>query len=330
MPRKIEISHRTIIFTVLFLLFLWLLYVIKDIILQFFIALLIMAILDPFVTKMTQYKIPRGASVLIAYLVLLLVIALAVAGIVPALIEQTTAFITNLPRFLDNLGVSSLISDRLVGETLSQVGTLPGKIVNATLSIFSNFLDVIAILVIAFYLLSERESLKKQIAGWIGDKKEAEIENKISRIEDKLGGWARGQFTLMVVIGIANYIGLSLLQIPFALPLSILAGLLEIVPYIGPLLAAIPAVLIGFGISPIIGWAAAALAFLIQQLENYVLVPKIMQKSTGINPIITLLVLAIGARLAGFVGLLISVPVFIVIQIVAAQYLIPDEDNRAS
>ena len=134
----------------------------------------------------------------------------------------------------------------------------------------------------------------------------------------------------MVVIGITNYVGLRLLGIPFSLPLSILAGVLEIVPYVGPILAAIPAVLIGFGISPVIGWAVAAMAFLIQQLENYVLVPKIMQKSTGVNPIITLLVLAIGFRLAGLVGLLISIPVFITIQVAARNYLINVEDKENS
>ena len=96
------------------------------------------------------------------------------------------------------------------------------------------------------------------------------------------------------------------------------------VPYVGPILAAFPATLIGFGISPVIGWAVAAMAFLVQQLENYVLVPKIMQKQTGINPIITLLVLAIGARLAGLLGLFISVPVYITVQSYLRQYFVPE------
>ena|SRR3989344_1936973 len=326
MPRKIEISHRTIIFTVLFLVFLWLLYFIRDIILEFFLALLIMAVFNPLVTKFTQYKIPRGVSVIIVYVLILCTFGLAIAAILPPLVEQTTSFINNLPRFMDNMGVSSWVSDKLVEQTVGQIGTLPGKIVNATVSIFSNFLGIVAVLVFAFYLLSERESLKNQIVFWLGEKRESIVEKKISLIEEKLGGWARGQLTLMVVIGVANYIGLKLLGIPFSLPLSILAGVLEIIPYIGPTLAAIPAVLIGFGISPIIGVATAAMAFLIQQLENYVLVPKIMQKSTGINPIITLLVLAIGFRLAGLIGLLIAVPIYITVQVFAKNYVTPGED----
>jgi predicted PurR-regulated permease PerM len=179
---------------------------------------------------------------------------------------------------------------------------------------------VVTILVLAFYLLSEREKLDDWIENLFGMKKGSDIENVISDMEQKMGGWARGQFLLMLIIGISNYIGFRLLGIPFALPLAILAGLFEIVPYLGPILASVPAILIGFGISPFTGAAAISLAFLIQQLENYLLVPKIMEKSTGVSPIVTLLALAIGFKMAGVPGLLISVPVYILIQITLKHY----------
>ncbi len=326
MPRKVEISHKTIIFSVFFIIFLWLTYLIRDIILEFFLALLIMAVFDPFVTKLSSYKIPRGASVLLAYLILIAAIGFTFAAVIPPLIDQTTAFINNLPRFLDTLGMSSLVTDQISEQTVNQLGALPAKVVTTTVSLFSNFLGIAAILVFAFYLLSERNSLKTQLVLWFGEKREETFEKKFNLIEERLGSWARGQLSLMILIGITNYIGLSILGIPFTLPLSILAGLLEIVPYIGPIVAAVPAVLIGFGISPIIGSAVAAMAFLIQQLENFVFVPKIMQKSTGINPIITLLVLAVGARLAGLIGLLIAVPVFITIQVITSQYFVSSEE----
>lgn len=328
MPRKVEISHKTIIFTVLFLLFLWLIFLVKDIILEFFLALLIMAIFDPMVDKLYQYKIPRAVSALLSYVILFVVLGFAIGAIIPELISQTTAFISNLPNFLNNLGVSSFVSDQFMQQIFAQVGSLPGKVLNATVSVFSNVLGVVAVMVFAYYLLSEREGLKNQLVVWLGEKRELAIETKFNLIEERLGAWARGEVFLMLVIGIANYIGLRLLGIPFALPLSILAGTLEIVPYMGPIIAAVPAVLIGFGISPVIGLAVASMAFLIQQLENYVLVPKIMQKSTGINPIITLLVLAVGFRIAGLIGLLISVPIFITVQVIAGQYFVQTEEPR--
>lgn len=124
----------------------------------------------------------------------------------------------------------------------------------------------------------------------------------------------------MFAVGLLSFTGYSLLGIPFALPLAILMGLLEIVPYAGPIIASVPAVIIGFGISPIMGLATAALIFLIQQLESYVLTPKIMQQTAGVNPIVTLLALTIGFRLGGVLGLIISVPVFLTVKVILKEY----------
>ena len=113
---------------------------------------------------------------------------------------------------------------------------------------------------------------------------------------------------------VSSYIGFIILGIPYALPLALLAGIFEIVPYLGPVVASIPAIILGFSISPFVGGATIGLAVLIQQLENYLFVPKIMEKSTGVSPIITLLSLAVGAKLAGITGMVISIPIVIIIQ----------------
>jgi len=126
------------------------------------------------------------------------------------------------------------------------------------------------------------------------------------------------------LVGTFTYLGLLILGIPFALPLALLAGVLEIIPYIGPIIAAIPAVLVGLSISPLMGLAVASLAFLIQQFENYLFVPKVMEKSVGVSPIITLVALVIGLRLAGVVGIIVSVPLVITLQVLGKQYLLKD------
>lgn len=321
MPRKIEISHKTTIFTVAFLIILWFLFYIKDIILVFFVALLIMAILNPLVTKLSKYKVPRAVSVMVVYLISFASVGVILAAIIPPLLEQTSNFVNSLPMFMNNLGISAVFSEQIVGQLISQIGTLPGQIAKVTLSIFSNVLGVLTVLIFAFYLLLARDKLDDQLAFFFGDKKKKEIGKLIDLLEEQLGGWARGQFTLMIAVGAATYIGLTLLGVPFALPLSILAGVLEIVPHFGPILAAIPAVLIGFGISALSGFAIAALAFLVQQFENYVLVPKVMQKTVGVSPIITLLSLAIGFRLAGIIGVIIALPVVITIRALTKEYL---------
>jgi len=320
MFRKIEISHRTIIFTVLFLLFLWTVYLIRDIILQFFVALLIMAILNPIVSKLSRRKIPRAISIIVVYFLAIALIGLAVGGIIPALVEQTGSFASDLPRYLANLKAGPF-GEQILKELLSVLATLPAQIVKASVSFFSNLLSVLTVLILAFYLLLVREKLDEQLGSLFGAEKVRDVGKMLDVLEKKLGGWTRGQMTLMVLVGVATYIGLIILGIPFALPLAIVAGLLEIIPYLGPIISGIPAVIIGLGISPLMGIAAAALYFLIQQVENYVIVPKVMEKSVGVSPIITLLALAIGSRLAGLVGILIAVPVFITIRTIVGQYI---------
>ena len=321
MPRKIEISHRTIIFAVLFLISLWFLYYIRDLILELFVALLIMAILNPLVTRLSKLKIPRAISVFIAYLVVFGVFGAALVGIIPPLVEQTTSFANNIPGYLSSLGIGVYINEQLTGELLSQLGSIPGQLVKVGLSVFSNVFAVITVLIFAFYLLLARDKLDDQLGFLFGEERKREVARIMDLLESKLGGWARGQLTLMVLVGVSNYIGLMILGIPFALPLAILAGLLEIIPYLGPVVAAIPGIIIGLSISPLMGLAVAALAFLIQQLENYLFVPKVMEKSVGVSPIITLLALAVGFRIAGVVGVVISVPVVLTVQVLLGKYL---------
>lgn len=321
MLKKIEISHKTIIFTVSFLIFLAFLYFIKDIIIQFFVALLVMTILNPLVAKLSKFKIPRAVSIIVVYILTLGIIGVALAGIIPPLVDQTTTFVNNLPEYIENLAVPNIIVEPVINQLFSTLGELPAQAAKATISIFSNILNIILVLIFAFYLLMAKSKQDEQLEMFFGKERSKKIAKIIDALEVKLGGWARGQLTLMFLVGLITYIGLRLLGIPYALPLAILAGLLEIVPYFGPIMAAFPAVIIGFSISPLIGVATTALAFLIQQLENYLIVPKIMGKSVGVSPVVIILALMIGFKIAGPLGSLISVPVFITLQVFVKEYV---------
>ncbi len=325
MPRKVEISHKTIIFAVFFLLGLWLLFFVREIILQLFVALLLMTILEPIVVLLTRIKIPRAISVLITYILVLGVLGGLVALIAPTLAQQTTNFVNALPSYLNNIGINSTIGGNLSQGLLSQLGGIPGEILNFTVSVFSNVVAVVTVLVFAFYMLLTHDKLQGQAGFLFGESKQQRIGRLIIAWENKLGKWARGQLLLMFAVGLGTYIGLFLIGIPFALPLAILAGLLEIIPILGPIVAAIPAVIIGFGISPVIGLAATAASFLVHQLEGYVLVPKIMEKSVGVSPLLVLISIAIGAKLLGIMGVIISVPFVITLQVLIKDYLTEKE-----
>jgi predicted PurR-regulated permease PerM len=247
-----------------------------------------------------------------------------VSQIIPAVVDQTTSFVNALPDYLVKIGVTSSLSSGVLQSIISNIGGAPGAIFQFTFSIVNNLIAILTVLVFAFYMLISRNRLEDQLGTFFGEEKKKELGNLIDTLEKKLGGWARGELILMLSIGVATYIGLRIIGIPYALPLAILGGIFEIIPFLGPILAAIPSILIGFGISPITGVGVTALTFLIHQLEGYVLVPKVMEKSVGVSPLVTLISLAVGARLAGVVGAIISVPVVITLQVLAKKYLVKE------
>lgn len=321
MTRKVEISHKTIIFTVVFLGSLWFIYYIRDIVLQVFVALLLMSIINPLVIRLSKYKIPKIVSILLSYILIFGFLGAAIAAIFPPLIEQSTNLFNNLPGYLQSSDLSKYINEDLVGQFVSQLGSVPSQIIKAGFLFFGNILSILTVAIFAFYMLLIRDKFDANLEFLFGKERTKNVVSIIDVLETRLGGWARGQFTLMFSIGILSYVGFMLLGIPYALPLAMLAGIFEVVPYIGPIVAAVPAIILGFSISPFLGFAAVGLALLIQQLENYILVPKIMEKSTGVSPIITLISLAIGYRLAGIVGMIVSIPLVIIVHtIIQSKY----------
>lgn len=316
--RTIDISHRTIIFSVFFLLGLWVLWQIRNIILLVFIAFLLATAFELPLARLTRFGIPRALSIILMYIVFFGVIAGFVASVVPPLVDQTSHFVGNLPRYLTNLGISG-IDQKAVSDQLATIGELPANIFKFAASVLSNLVNVIAVLVLTFYLLLERGAIDRRLKVWFADDAD-KMRDILAKIELKLGRWVRGELILMTIIATTTYIGLRLLGVQFALPLALLAGILEIVPNVGPVVAAIPAILVGFTVSPILGFSVAALYFLIQQLENIVIVPKIMQASVGLSPLVTLIALGVGAELGGIMGAVLAIPVFLVVQVLIAEF----------
>ncbi|PIU02121.1 hypothetical protein COT66_01570 [Candidatus Shapirobacteria bacterium CG09_land_8_20_14_0_10_49_15] len=328
MPHKIEISHRTIIFAVVFLLSLVLLYQIRQILVLMFIALILMSALNPTVRKLEQIRVPRALAVVMIYLLIFLIFGLAIAGVIPVLIEQTASLISRLPEYLEALrlgGQLSMIDQNVINSQLNQWGSIPANLLKITASIFGSLTAFLVVMVITFYLLIERQHLDRYLAILFGGDGVDRARAFVDRLEHRLGGWVRAQLALMLIVGVVTYIGLRLLGFEFALPLAILAGLLEIVPNLGPTLAALPAVLAGLAISPLMALTVAAFYFLVQQVENSLIVPQIMARGVGIRPLAVIISLAIGANLAGLLGIILAIPFFILVRVILEELKAPSQ-----
>lgn len=316
--QTINISTSTILRAIIILLALFFLYFIRDILIVVFVAVIIAAAINGPVSWLQKYKVPRLLGVIFIYLVIFLFLALIVTLVFPPLAEQIKQLAIHFPEFMEKIGISvqewwgryklegnlqtllDRVSDRLTQATSSVFATIIG--------LFGGLLSAIIILVISFYLAVQEKGAKRFLVSLSPSEHQAYLSDLIERIERKIGGWLRGQLLLMFIIGCLTFIGLHLLGIRYALTLALIAGLLEIIPYIGPILAAIPAVILAFFQSPISALLVVLLYLVVQQLENYLIVPQVMKKTVGLNPIVIIVVMLIGAKLAGILGIILAVP----------------------
>ena len=236
MEQKIEISHRTIIFTAIFMGAIWFTIQIRDILLMLFVSVILMSALNPAVDKMEKQGVPRSLSIVIAYILLWLVIGSVLAGIVPPLVDQTGRLIRLLPQAVGNIDFFNTHQYEINQQILTRLSSLPANILNITVSVFGNLINFLTTIVITFYLLLERKNLNRYLGILFSGESPAKVEKLITEIERRLGGWIRGELVLMLAVGILTYVGLVILGLDIALPLAILAGLLEIVPNIGPII----------------------------------------------------------------------------------------------
>jgi predicted PurR-regulated permease PerM len=320
MGQKIEISHRFILNIALLGGAIWLIIRISDIVLMLFVSLILMSALKPSIDRLEKLKIPRAISIFIVYLGVWIVVGLILAGIVPSLVEQTGKMIGLIPSAINRIDLFPGYQQEITRELLSWLGSLPQGLLKFSVDLFGNVINVLTTVVITFYLLLERKNLSHHLDSLVGNELSKTITPLVDRIEHRLGSWVRGELILMLSIGVLTYLGLTILGVEIALPLAIIAGILEIVPNIGPIISAVPAVIIALMSHPFLGIATAALYFLVQLFENNFLVPKVMQSAVGINPVISIISLMIGFRLAGPFGAVLAIPFVIILQILITEF----------
>ncbi len=315
--------------------------VISDILVVFFVAFLLAAAMEPTIDSLHKRKIPRWLSVIVLYIVSIVLFAFIVSYMLPILAQQVSELAVSLGNYLKNLaeGKSALpISDRFqpyVGQFLKSINvhdlagqvenslnliaeqlfTIGGNIWEVIKIVSHGFLNTVLVLVIAFFMVVERNAVDTFIFAFIPLQHEKYLEHKILLVQKKIGFWVRGMLIMMVSMGVLVYIGLTIFGIQYAAVLALIAGFLELIPVVGPLLAwamAVPIVLNQSGLSIVL---VTILYFVIQQFESHVLLPVVMKRIVGLNPIIILFALLVGHRFLGVLGAVLSVPVATMISI---------------
>ena len=346
---NINIPFRTIMRIVLVMLGIYFLYLSLDVLALLFISIIVASALTPWVDWWQRYRIPRSVGVIIIYVVVFFVISAMIFLLIPPLVEQIRALAINLPNIYGRavLGLQQLQNgvDIDTAATLqSALDNLGSSLAKATTSIFTalnsifgGLIQLMVVLVISFYLIVQENGLKKFLRSVTPAKYQPYLMQLINRI--KIGQWFRAQLLLMLVIFALTYLGLWALGMNYVLVLALWAGLTEIIPYIGPIIGAVPAIFLAFTVSPTMGFLVLLLYVVIQQLENNILVPTIMRKAVGLNPIVSILVILVGAKIFGIIGAVLSIPVATVVAVFLSDFfegwrgsvdsLAPEEETGA-
>lgn len=301
--------------------FLWLF---LDLFFSLLVAFILMSALRPGVRYLVRKGFKRNSAALIVYFSFLLILVGILVVIVPPVIAESASFIKNLPIIVNKLTQSDYIKhldQRQLNDATSQLinnasGLLQnvGKLVDVVSGFLSNTMSVLTTLVFGLYFLMEENIVEKLFKNFVPDSYVEKMQKFMCQAEDRMNAWFWGEITLMLVVGFLQFVGLSIVGVNYALPLAVLAGILEAMPGVGPIIAGLISGAIGFAQAPWIGVSALAVAVIVQQLENNLIVPFIMNKAVGINPITTLIVIIIGGRIGGVVGILLSVPIYVLVE----------------
>ena len=304
-------------------------FLIRDVVVLLFVALVFSAAIDPWVDSLAKRQIPRSLGIVIIYVIVIAVFGGTVTLLIPPLIEQVRLLANNFPFYYDklSLGINYLRDasasvgaqdnfQQALGSIERVLSTPTAGVFSTVSAIFGGIVSFFLVLVLTFYMVVEEDGIKRFLKVITPDHVHEELGRMTEKIQNKIGQLLRGQLILMVIIFSVTFIGLKIIGVPYALVLALVAGITEIIPYAGPILGAMPAVFIAFTISPVKGLLAVFLYFLIQQAENHLIVPKVMQKTTGLNPIIVIVAVLVGAQLAGVLGALLAVPVAAALEVV--------------
>ena len=293
-------------------------YAIRDILVIIFVALIIAAAVSEPVRWLQKHRIPRILGVVLVYLGFLSLLSLAIVLIFPPLAEQVKQLAANFPEIVEKVGLSVQdwwnrfqvegIVQSFLGDVSSRLSQVTTGFFSAITGVFGGIFSIVFVFVFSFYLAIQEKGVKGLVFALIPTEHRHYISDLANRIQIKIGGWVRGELLLMLIVGVLTYIGLSLLGVKYALVLALIAALFEIIPYLGPILAAVPATVLAFFQAPLLALFVILLFTVINQVENYVIVPQVMKRAVGLSPIVIIIVMLIGAKLAGVLGIILAVP----------------------
>jgi predicted PurR-regulated permease PerM len=341
---NVHITSGSIITAILFVLLVALLWFLRDLVLILLTAVVIASAMEPAILFFTRRgRLHRVLAVILMYLLVAGTFFTVLFIFVPPVLGDAANFLTKLPETLSNLNLTTATHGLLpwgnVGDQLSSadllrnlsnvLGESTGGVFSTLSAFFGGLTSLVLIIVFSFYFSVQETGVDDFLRLVTPVRQQSYIMSLWKRSQDKIGKWMQGQLVLGLIVGVLLYLGLVILGIPNALLLAVMAGLFELIPVFGQILAAIPALAIAFtdgGFTALL--LVAGLYLVVQQFEAHLIYPVVVKKVVGVPPLLVILALIVGAKVAGFLGILLSVPIAAAIQELVSD--IDREKTRAS
>jgi predicted PurR-regulated permease PerM len=310
----------------------WFIYIVRDVLLLIYIAALVAIGLGPLVNTLERKRfpslrrrVPRWLAILAIYLLLVGLLVGIGMLVVPPMITQARELWTNFPELLHKaqqwlidrgwltreLTVQEAVQRTPVGNS-DAVGTIVGAVTGFVGGIFG----FVTILILAFYMLLDAESFVRTFVRLFPRSERARVATACVSVSMKVSAWLGGQLLLAGVIGSTAAAGLFLMGVPYFYVLALIAAFGEMIPIVGPVLSAIPAVAVAMAVSPTLALGVIVFFFVQQQFENHILVPKVMERQVGVSPVTVIISLLIGGALLGVVGAILAIPTAAILQVI--------------
>jgi predicted PurR-regulated permease PerM len=325
----IKIDPWSVIKIILILVSFFVLYLIRDVILILVAAIILSAAVNSGVDALEKKGVRRLIGALLIYLFVLFILFAVIIPLIPTISRQVNFLIERLPVYLKKLVELSSnkktefnLWQEIVKNWLGQSGLRVGTLFDLFGSVFGSVFVTFMIFLIAFYMTVQKNTLRETLKSILPIRYKERLAIAFDLAQKEVGAWVRGIIILCLSVGLMAYLGLSILGVRYALVLAVVAGVTEIIPWIGPWLGGAIAVIITLVYSPLKAIFVAILFLAVQLLENNLLVPQVMKKVVGLNPLLVIIIVLIGGKIAGPLGVFLAVPVIVIISIFVKEYLL--------
>jgi predicted PurR-regulated permease PerM len=319
-----------IVMTALAGIILWCGYIVRNALLIVYVSGVLAIGFSPIVRILERQRlgftkrVPRWLAILILYLAILGTVALVIILILPPLVDQAQALWNRIPEMFERTQ-QFLISKGWLKEHLTMQeaverapgsrGDAVGRVARTAASLAGGIFGVVTILILTFYMLVDGESFVTGFVRLFPRSQRTRIREACRSVSTKVSAWLVGQLLLASTIGSTAALGLYILGVPYFYVLALIAAIGEMIPIVGPVISAVPAVLVALTVSPTLALAVIIFFLVQQQLENHILVPKIMERQVGVSAVMVIVSLLLGGSLLGIVGAILAIPTAAILQV---------------